>query len=46
MTMIQIINKVTPNTNVSIGIPINKNINLRNTLKLSTSFSLDKLLIS
>ena len=39
-------NKVTPNINVSIGIAIKKNINLANTFKLSTSFSLDKLLIS
>ncbi len=46
MTMIQITNKVTPNINVSIGTNIKKNSNLTNTLKLSISFSLDKLLIS
>ena len=46
MTMIPSTNKVTPNTNVSIGIAIKKNINLASTFKLSTSFSLGKLLIS
>jgi hypothetical protein len=44
--MIPRINKVTPNTNVIIGIVIKKNINLTNTFKLSTSSFLDKLLIS
>ena len=44
--MIPRISKVIPNINVSIGIAIKKNINLANTFKLSTSFSLDKLLIS
>ena len=46
MTMIPRTNKVTPNINVSMGTAIKKNINLASTFKLSTSFSLDKLLIS
>jgi len=46
MIMIPIINKVTPNINVSTGTNIKKNSNLTNTLKLSISFSLGKLLIS
>ena len=46
MTMIPRTNKVTPNISVNIGIAIKKNINLASTFKLSTSFSLGKLLIS